>query len=138
MRSFEVETSKKTEVVDVTTQVEDAVAEVSRQSEDPVEDEVPGVCTVFVRHTTAGVLVQESESNLVSDIESYLEDVVPDEGHAHDALDGNADSHLRAALVGCDVSVPVEDDGLALGTWQSVLLVECDGPRSRTVEVVVR
>ncbi len=127
MTEFEVETSKKTEVVDVTDRVEEAV---------PAN--ASGVCTVFVRHTTAGVVVQEAESNLVADIESYLEDLVPDEGHAHDALDGNADSHLRATLVGSDVSVPVEDGELSLGTWQSVLFVECDGPRSRTVEVVVR
>lgn len=126
MTSFDVETSKKTDVVDVTDSVEEAV---------PAD--ASGVCTVFVRHTTAGVVVQEAESNLVEDIETYLEDVVPDEGHAHDALDGNADSHLRATLVGSDVSVPVEDGELSLGTWQSVLFVECDGPRSRTVEVVV-
>ena len=127
MTEFEIETSKKTEVVDVTDRVEEAV---------PAD--ATGVCTVFVRHTTAGVVVQEAEQNLVEDIEGYLEDVVPDEGHAHDALDGNADSHLRATIVGTDASVPVEDGGLALGTWQSVLFVECDGPRSRTVEVLVR
>lgn len=126
MTSLEVETSEKTEVVDVTDRVSDSVPE-----------DASGVCTVFVRHTTAGVVLQESETNLVGDIESYLEDVVPDGGHAHDALDGNADSHLRATLVGSDVSVPVEDGELALGTWQSVLFVEFDGPRSRSVEVVV-
>lgn len=126
MRSFEVETSARTEVVDVTDDVEEAV---------PCD--VSGVCTVFVRHTTAGVVVQEAESRLVDDVERYLEDVVPDEGHAHDALDGNADSHIRATLVGSDVSVPVDDGRLALGTWQSVLLVECDGPRNREVAVEV-
>lgn len=127
MTEVEVETSKKTEVVDVTDEVEEAVP-----------DDASGVCTVFVRHTTAGVVVQEAESKLVGDVERYLEDVVPDEGYAHDALDGNADSHLRATLIGGDVSVPVEDGELRLGTWQSVLFVECDGPRSRTLEVVVR
>ena len=126
VRRFEVETDACTEVVDITDRVRDAVP-----------DGATGVCTVFVRHTTAGVVVNENERRLVGDIESFLGDLVPDEGHAHDALDGNADSHLRATLVGSDVSVPVEDGEPALGTWQSVLFVECDGPRTREVVVSV-
>lgn len=126
MRSFEVETDARTEVIDITDRVRDSVP-----------DAATGVCTVFVRHTTAGIVVQENEDRLVGDIEGFLGDLVPDEGHAHDRLDGNADSHLRATVVGPDVSVPVEDGELALGTWQSVLLVECDGPRTREVVVSV-
>jgi secondary thiamine-phosphate synthase enzyme len=126
MRRFEVETDARTQVIDVTEDVRDAVP-----------DDATGVCTVFVRHTTAGVVVNENESKLVGDIQNFLDDLVPDEGHAHDALDGNADSHLRATLIGSDVSVPVEDGELALGTWQSVLFVECDGPRTREVVVQV-
>lgn len=124
MRSFNVETETRTEVVDITDSVRSAVP-----------DGATGVCTVFVRHTTAGVVVNEGEPNLIEDIEDFLREVVPDDGHAHDALDGNADSHLRAALVGSDVSVPVEDGEPALGRWQSVLFVECDGPRMREVVV---
>jgi secondary thiamine-phosphate synthase enzyme len=123
---FGVETEARTQVIDVTDRVRDAVP-----------DDATGVCTVFVKHTTAGVVVQENETNLVGDIEDFLDDLVPDEGHAHDRLDGNADSHLRATLVGSDVSIPVEDGELALGTWQSMLFVECDGPRRREVVVQV-
>ena len=123
---FGVETESRTQVIDVTDRVRDGVP-----------DNATGVCTVFVKHTTAGVVVQENEPNLVGDIENFLDDLVPDEGHAHDRLDGNADSHLRATLVGSDVSIPVEDGELVLGTWQSVLFVECDGPRRREVVVQV-
>lgn len=122
MRSFDVETSARTEVLDITDRVRSAVP-----------DDAAGVCTVFVRHTTAGVIVNENESNLLTDIEDILRNIVPNEGHAHDALDGNADSHLRATLLGSEVSVPIEDGEPALGTWQSVLFVECDGPRTREV-----
>lgn len=121
---FAVETDARTQVIDVTDRVRAAVP-----------DDTTGVCTVFVEHTTAGVVVNEAESNLVGDIENFLDELVPDEGHAHDALDGNADSHLRATLVGSDVSIPVEEGELVLGTWQSVLFVECDGPRRRNVVV---
>ncbi|SEV95745.1 secondary thiamine-phosphate synthase enzyme YjbQ [Natrinema salifodinae] len=122
---FTVETDAELTTVDVTDRIAAAVP----------DDCESGTCTVFVRHTTAGVVVQEDEPRLRGDLESFLRELVPDEGHAHDELDGNADSHLRAALIGSDVTIPIEDGDLALGTWQSVMVVECDGPRTRTVTV---
>jgi len=126
--SVQVDTSGRVDVVDVTSDVTDSLpAEADR-----------GVCTVFVPHTTAGVVVNEHETRLLSDVERALERLVPrDEVYDHDAVDDNADAHLRAMLLGQSVSVPVVDGALALGTWQSVLLVECDGPRTRTLEVTV-
>ena len=62
---------------------------------------------------------------------------VSTEGWRHDALDGNADAHLRSSLLGRSVSIPVRDGELALGTRQSVLLVECDGPRDRSLSTTV-
>ncbi|WP_324663321.1 secondary thiamine-phosphate synthase enzyme YjbQ [Haloarcula sediminis] len=123
---IQVETTDRRDIVDITAEVEAAVpADLER-----------GLCTVFVQHTTAGVVVNEAEQRLLGDIETFLGAIVPDEdGYAHDALDGNADSHLRALLLDESVSVPVRDGTLALGTWQSVLLVDCDGPRTRSVTV---
>lgn len=123
---LQIDTDERVTVVDVTDDVAAAVP-------DDVEE---GVCTVFVRHTTAGVCVNEREQRLLTDLEDALERLVPaDEQYSHDRLDGNADAHLRAMLLGCSVAVPVRDGDLALGTWQSVLFVECDGPRTRTVDV---
>lgn len=122
---FELSTDAKTAVHDVTDEVRAAVP-----------DDHDGTVTVFVRHTTAGVVVNEAETRLLDDIERFVADLAPDEGWRHDELDGNADSHLRALLVGQHVTLPVRDGDLELGRWQSVLLVECDGPRTRTVEVV--
>lgn len=108
---------------------------------DRVASEIPagtdGTATVFLAHTTAALTVQEAESQLLGDLQSFLADIVPEDGHAHDALDGNADSHLRATLLGPSVTVPVRDGALELGTWQSILLVECDGPRERRCSVTV-
>jgi secondary thiamine-phosphate synthase enzyme len=124
---FEVQTNDRTEVVDVT----DGVA-------DEIPDDATGVCTVFVPHTTAGIVLQEAESGLLADVENLLEGLVPRDGdYRHDRIDDNADAHLRAAVLGESVSVPVENGELALGTWQAVLFVDCDGPRTRTVEVRV-
>jgi secondary thiamine-phosphate synthase enzyme len=120
---FTVSTDARLDVVDVTDRVAAAV-------------EGEGTGTVFVDHTTAGVVVNEAEPRLLEDIRTFLSDLVPDEGWRHDELDGNADSHLRAMLLGPSVTVPVVDGEPELGRWQSVLLVECDGPRERTVRVV--
>ncbi|NEU56335.1 secondary thiamine-phosphate synthase enzyme YjbQ [Halorussus sp. MSC15.2] len=125
---FSVETDERTEVVDVTDRVAEAVP----------DDVGSGLCTVFVRHTTAGVVVQEAESGLLDDIAAFATELAPSDGdYRHDRIDDNADAHLRATVLGESVSVPIEDGELALGTWQSVLFVECDGPRTRRVEVVV-
>jgi secondary thiamine-phosphate synthase enzyme len=124
MPTFTVDTDARLAVTDVTDRVAAALP-----------DDVRGTATVFVRHTTAGLLVNEAEPRLVDDIESFLADAVADEGWRHDDLDGNADSHLRAALTNASVVVPVADGELDLGRWQSILFVECDGPRTRTVDV---
>jgi secondary thiamine-phosphate synthase enzyme len=126
--SIEVDTTDRVDVVDVTAAVREAVG----------DDVERGVCTVFVRHTTAGVIVTEHERRLLADVERALERLVPSgEGYGHDEIDDNADAHLRAMLLGESVSVPIVDGDLALGTWQSVLVVDCDGPRTRSIEVVV-
>jgi len=120
---FTVSTDARLDIVDVTDRVAAAVGG-------------EGTATVFVDHTTAGIVVNEAEPRLLDDMRTFLADLVPDEGWRHDELDGNADSHLRAMLLGPSATVPVVDGDLSLGRWQSVLLVECDGPRERTVRVV--
>jgi len=124
---FTVRTGDHVEVLDVTDRVGEALP-----------DGYSGLATVFVRHTTAGVTLNEFEPRLVGDIERFVADLAPEHDWAHDELDGNADAHLRSMLLGRDVTVPVRDGALDLGTWQSVLFVECDGPRTRSVSVYPR
>jgi secondary thiamine-phosphate synthase enzyme len=126
--AIDVTTESRVDVVDVTDRVRDAVP----------ADVQHGVCTVFVRHTTAGVVVQEPESGLLEDVANHLEHLAPSDGdYAHDRIDDNADAHLRATVLGEHVAVPVRDGDLALGTWQAILFVECDGPRTRSLDVTV-
>ncbi len=126
-QQFTVSTDARLDIVDLTDRVERAI---------PADVE-QGLCTIFVRHTTAAVVINEAEPRLLADIEEFLGDLVPDEGHRHDELDGNADSHLRTAVLGPSETIPIRDGDLDTGTWQSVLLVECDGPRTREVSVTV-
>ncbi len=122
--AFTVETDERLTTVDVTDQV---------RAEIPPD--LTGTCTAFVRHTTVALVVNEAESRLMGDVETFLSDLVGDSGWDHDRIDDNADAHLRALLLGPDVTIPVEDGDPVLGTWQSILLVECDGPRNRQVAV---
>ena len=126
MPTIRVETDSRTEVIDITDRVAAALP-----------DDASGVCTVFSQHTTMGVVVNEAESRLMRDLADGLDQLVPDEGWRHDEIDDNADSHVRAMLVGESVTVPVDGSDLQLGRWQSILAVECDGPRSRTITVCV-
>ena len=121
-----VQTSEHIDVVDVTELVERETTSIDR-----------GVCTVFVEHTTAAVSINEAEPRLLEDIEAFVAELSAPDGWSHDALDGNADSHLRSSLLGRSVSVPIRDGEIALGRWQSILLIECDGPRERSLSVTV-
>ncbi len=124
LETFTVSTDSRLAVSDITDRVAAAVP-----------DGASGTATIFVQHTTCALTVNEAESRLLGDFEQALDALVPDDGWAHDDIDDNADSHVRAALIGPSVTIPVVDGALQLGTWQSVLLVECDGPRTRTVTV---
>ena len=124
--TVQVRTDSRVDVVDVTEDVANAVPEGVER----------GLCTVFVPHTTAGVIVNEHEGGLLADVETTLEQLVPRASdYEHDRIDDNADAHLRAILLGESATVPIEDGNLALGTWQSILVVECDGPRTRRLRV---
>ncbi len=122
--SFDVRTSSRLEMVDITRHVRDAVA--SHAAGD-------GWCTVYVPHTTAGVTINEgADPDVASDILDALERIVPS-GGSYRHREGNAAAHVKASLVGSSARVPIEGGRLALGTWQAIFFCEFDGPRSRTV-----
>lgn len=124
LSTISVSTDERVACIDITDRIGAAI------------DTDTGLCTVFVPHTTAGVVVNENEQRLRSDLRRVLEQLVPEgEEYAHNDIDRNADAHFRSMLLGEHVTVPIEDGALALGTWQSILFVECDGPRSRRVSV---
>lgn len=122
--TLSVSTDERLSVIDVTDRVAGAL---------PAD--ASGTATVFVPHTTAAVTINEGEPRLVEDLEAAFAELIADDGWAHDRIDNNADSHIRASLIGPSVTVPVSDGSLDLGTWQSILFVECDGPRTRSLEV---
>ena len=96
-----------------------------------------GLCALFVAHTTAALTTGEIGEGTEQDLLDVVEQIIPSIRfrHAHDP--SHAWSHMAASLLGPALTLPVIDGRLALGTWQSVLLVELDGPRERTVNVTL-
>jgi secondary thiamine-phosphate synthase enzyme len=128
MAGFEVRTRERVAFVDITEQV---AAEAARSN---ARD---GVAVVYVPHTTAGVTINENaDPSVCADLQLTLERLVPRSlPFAH--LEGNADAHVKASLMGSSVTVPLADGRLQLGTWQGVYFAEFDGPRRRRVIVSV-
>lgn len=96
-----------------------------------------GICVVAVLHTTAGVFVNENaDPNVQRDLISQLGKLVPrDDEFRHE--EGNSDAHIKAVLTGNDVTLPVRDGELVLGTWQAIYFADYDGPRQRNATITV-
>ena len=122
-------TKKRVQLINITPQVRDIVGR-SR-----VRD---GLLSLYINHTTSGILMNENESGLKSDIEKALERLFPKGGeYLHDRVDNNASAHLKATFLGNTRTLPVTGGTLHLGMWQSIFFAEFDGPRNRNVTVMV-
>lgn len=124
MKEIRVSTKSRTELVDITNEVQKVVA----------ESGVPdGVCHVYVPHTTAGVTINENaDPSVREDILMELNKIIPlQDNYKH--LEGNAAAHIKATIVGSSETILVERGRLMLGTWQGVFFCEFDGPRTRRV-----
>lgn len=130
VHELQLQTERKSQLVDITREVRDAVA-----------GESGTAVLVYVPHTTAGVTINEHADPAVArDFEAALEKIVPEDWPWQHVEEGeeNAPTHIRAAFMGPSVTIPLREDGsLALGTWQGIFFCEFDGPRDRTVHVTV-
>ena len=121
-----LKTGRRRELVDIS-----AVVEADLKNSGMID----GLCVVFVTHTTAALTINENADPAVPyDMLSKLAQMVPEnENYRH--LEGNSDAHILSTLIGCSLSIPVEQGKLLLGTWQGIFFVELDGPRSRRFKV---
>jgi len=121
-------TEKREATIDITSRVRAAVTR-SKVRE--------GICLVNVAHTTAAIFVNENaDPDVQRDLLRHLAGVVPTEGDYRHA-EGNSPAHIKAVLVGNDVTLSVHEGELVLGTWQGVYFAEFDGPRARSATVTV-
>ncbi len=125
--SLNINTNKKFEIIDITSKINDLIK---------IED---GIISVFSKHSTSAIVVNENEQGLLNDFELALNNLVSDKfSYQHDRIDNNATSHLKSFLLSSSECLPIKKGKLDLGTWQSVFFVELDGPRrSRTVTLTM-
>ena len=126
--ALEVRTGSKTELIDITSRVQEVVAD---------SGVTEGLCHVFVPHTTAGVTINENaDPSVKADMLMVLNKVISDhEPYRHG--EGNSPAHIKATLTGPQLTVFVQRGRLLLGTWQGIYFCEFDGPRHRRLFVKV-
>lgn len=132
MISFAVHTQSVFDLVNLTSQINQAIAKSGVKN---------GVVLVFIPQTTAGIICNEDETNLKTDILKIVSFLKNHSGFfggfAHNSEDGNAHAHIVASIAGSSRSFIIAGGKLQLGTWQSVMLLEMDGPREREVWVKI-
>lgn len=111
-------TNKNFEIIDITSQINDLI------------DIDNGIISVFSRHSTTAIVVNENEAGLLRDLEFTLDNLIDDKfTYQHDRIDDNARSHLKSFILSSSECLPIRNSRLDLGTWQSVFFIELDGPR---------
>lgn len=127
---IKISTSKKNELVDITDKINAKIAE---------SEVKKGLCNVYLLHATAGIVINENhDPNVCTDFLNAFRNAIPEHNnYLHDKVDNNAAAHIKAAIIGPSETIPIEDARLKLGTWQSVMVADFDGPRQRTIQVTI-
>ncbi len=125
--SFKIDTNRNFEIIDITSKINELI------------DIEEGIVSIFSKHSTSAIVVNENEHGLLNDFEFMLDNLVSDKfSYQHDRIDNNASSHLKSFLLSSSECLPVKHGKLDLGTWQSVFFIELDGPRhGRTVTLTM-
>jgi len=127
MQEINIKTSKKEEIIDITQQVELIV------SESGIKD---GLCVVYSPHTTAGITINEdADPDVKQDILMSLNNIVKELDFKH--MEGNSSAHVKTSLMGKSQTIIINNNSLALGTWDGIYFCEFDGARSRKVFVEI-
>lgn len=127
---LKVTSNQHQELIDITNEINGLVAESNIKS---------GLCSVYVTHATAGIIINENyDPNICIDFLKAINKAIPEHNdYLHDAIDNNAGAHIKAAIIGPGETIPIRNGRLKLGTWQSVMLVDFDGPKQRTIVITV-
>jgi len=123
-----IKTTAAKEIVDLTDRLETVIREAKLQD---------GLCALFVTHTTAALTTGEMGEGTDDDLLEVIEEMIPQIRFQHAHNPAHAWSHMASSILGPSLTVPVSAGKLMLGTWQSVMLIELDGPRERIVHVTV-
>lgn len=121
--------------IEIKTQMEEELIDITKKIYEVFEkiDVKEGILHIFVPHATAGIILNESaDPNIKIDFLKAIEKIIPKRAnYLHDRIDRNAAAHIKSALIGSSLTIPIHDGKPYLGTWQSIMFCEFDGPRSR-------
>ena len=125
--SIKINTNRNFEIIDITSKINELI------------DVENGIISIFSKHSTSAIVVNENESGLLNDLEFAINNLITDKfTYQHDRIDDNAKSHLKSFLLSSSECLPIKNGRLDLGTWQSVFFIELDGPRhSRTISLTI-
>ncbi len=122
MQQMTVQTHSQTEMIDITSQVQEAIKAAGFLN---------GICMLYVPHTTAGITINESaDPSVRKDILMVLNQMVPWKAD-YKHMEGNSPAHVKSSLMGASQLVAVDNGRMVLGTWQGIFFCEFDGPRTR-------
>ena len=125
--SIKINTNRNFEIIDITSKINELI------------DVENGIISIFSKHSTSAIVVNENESGLLNDLEFTLNNLITEKfTYQHDRIDDNAKSHLKSFLLSSSECLPIKNGRLDLGTWQSVFFIELDGPRhGRTISLTI-
>ena len=122
--------------IDVKTRCPAEMVAITRQVQAAMPPTFTGACLLFCMHTTAGLTINENaDPDVVHDMLAELDRLVPCHNPAFRHAEGNSAAHVKSSLMGSNLTVPVENGQLLLGTWQGIYFCEFDGPRNRHVSI---
>ena len=126
-QSIKLNTNQNFEIIDITSKINELI------------DVENGIVSIFSKHSTSAIVVNENEQGLLNDLEFTLNNLITDKfTYQHDRIDNNAKSHLKSFLLSSSECLPIKNGHLDLGTWQSVFFIELDGPRhNRTITLTI-
>jgi secondary thiamine-phosphate synthase enzyme len=128
LKELNIKTISRTEFKDISGEVQKVICESGIEK---------GICSVYVPHTTAGIMINEgADPSVQRDIQKTLDRLIPLKGDYSHA-EGNSPAHIKSVLTGTSQTIIIDGGKPLLGTWQSIFFCEYDGPRSRRVIVKV-
>ena len=121
-------TSKKQELIDITNKINSIIKKSQIKN---------GLCNIFTAHATSAIIINENyDPNICLDLLDALNKLIPIGIWRHDKIDGNADAHIKSAILGPSETIPIKNGELYLGRWQSIMMAELDGPRQNRKVIV--